>query len=235
MEEDEGVAGGINDVSTGEPDSFTAHRIFTAWLALDIVLWAFIYLSTGRGSETLAYIAVIVVSFSFLYRLMRRSHYTGGPLVFLLAILFMSLFEEYMAYSVGGGLHGKATSLAEDWIMSVPSFVGLGIGSLLARNILGANREDVYLGGAITGVTVEVLLSFLLSPDHGFMSLLASLVAFGGYAGWLYSALSSLPILEYPRKMPSRVISPFITSFLVLTCSLAMNFAGFVSATLLGV
>jgi hypothetical protein len=94
------------------------------------------------------------------------------PLGYLAAVAVLALIEETAVYYVGGGLQGAATSLPEDWVGSVPTFVGLGAALLLSVRRLGLSSSEVLAAAAASGIFIE------LGPGAGFSPV--AFIAFGG-------------------------------------------------------
>ncbi len=113
---------------------------------------------------------------------------------YLGVVLLASAVEEGVAYAVGGGLAGRATSLPQDWSIAVPVFLGMAGAALIGRAALGADPSRTMVAAAIVGGTFEML------GDLGHPLYVALL---GGTAAWTYGGIIGLP-LRTPERVDPR-------------------------------
>lgn len=163
-------------------------------MVLDLVLWALLALGAPGTRGVILYLVPWTIVMALALRGAERTPSLVGSLPFLGAVLALSLVEEALAYAVGGGLGGRATSIWDDWVHSVPSFFGMGCGALVAAKRWQARGEEVFLAGAVGGLLIEIVLARGASP-------LAFLI-FGGVAAWTYGALAAVPLLPSLRSPP---------------------------------
>jgi hypothetical protein len=120
-----------------------------------------------------------------------------GTAGYLTAIVMLALLEEAAAYSVGGGLHGAALSLPDDWVRSVPTWVGLGAALRFSALRFGLSPEELIAAAAASGLFIE------LGPGGGSNPI--AFAAFGGAIAWVYASLLVLPTAAAgPPAVPIR-------------------------------
>jgi hypothetical protein len=159
------------------------------WCVADLVIFAVLWFSGDRGAGgPLAEIGLWIPISLVIPRLLRRPL---NAVQFADAVVLFSLIEEAIAFQTGGGLHGTATSLAEDWVRSVPTFLGLGLGLLASVRLVGLSPPECFAAAAAAGVVIEVGLGAGFNP--------IALVAVGGAAAWVYGTILALPIARRPR------------------------------------
>jgi hypothetical protein len=137
-------------------------------------------------------------------------------------VLGLSLLEEAIAYFTGGGLHGTATSLPEDWVRAVPTFVGLGVGLLVAVRTMGLSSGESFLAAAAAGIVIEIGLGAGFNP--------IALIALGGAVAWVYGTILALPIRH--RRAPEELWVRALGTVALLTVGALVG--GFVGLGLQG-
>ena len=202
--------------------SSTPGRVSLIWCLAGFVFFAALWASGQHSAGgVLAEIGVWLCVSLLVPRLLaapfRVEKYIG-------AVLGLSLLEEALAYSTGGGLHGAATSLPEDWVRSVPTFVGLGIGLLVAVRRWGLSPGESFTAAAAAGIAIEVGLGAGFNP--------IVLVVLGGAVAWVYGTILALPIAR--QRAPA---APWIratgTTSLLIVGALVGGFVGLVLQSLL--
>jgi len=161
------------------------------WCLLDLALFGALALSGDRGADgVIVEIASWVPISLFVARLLPRSLGVGS---YLSVVVALSLSEETIAYSTGGGLHGAATSLPENWVRSVPTFAGLALGLLLAVRSVGLRSPETFTTAAAAGIFLEIGLGSGFNP--------VALFALSGAVAWVYGTIVALPCdRPAPRK-----------------------------------
>ncbi|MDE1821500.1 MAG: hypothetical protein KGJ23_12905 [Euryarchaeota archaeon] len=126
-----------------------------------------------------------------------------GAARYLGAVLALSLLEEALAFAVGGGLGGHATSLADDWLRSVPGFFVMGVAVLAAQRRWGSDALDGFWSGAVAGVLIEIVVGRGAQP--------LAFLTFGGVAAWTYGALAGFPLLPGGHPVPRSGVRRIMT------------------------
>lgn len=98
----------------------------------------------------------------------------------------------------GGGLGGRATSLAHNLTIAVPVFMGIGTGLYLAHRITPMTRGEFFLFGALFGFLIEIVLN----------SAWNDLILLGGAAMGLYGLILSsyTPVTDNPAPLNARKV-----------------------------
>jgi len=161
----------------------TPGKVGFVWCLFNLVLFAGLFFAGDHGAvgpliEIGLWIPISLVVAQLLTRPL-------GSATYLAAALVLSLLEEAIAYSTGGGLHGAATSLPQDWVRSVPTFVGLAAGILLADRWVGLRPSESFVTAAAVGVVIELGLGTGFNP--------IALVALTGAVAWVYGTITALP------------------------------------------
>ena len=108
------------------------------------------------------------------------------PPNFILSGLLLSLIEETLIYSLGGGLQGEATSLADDLIHAMPVFAAIVIGWYFCLVRYDIQPQQLYFVGGLHGVFLELVLSgLILNPIITFL--------FGGSTIFIYGSILISP------------------------------------------
>lgn len=108
------------------------------------------------------------------------------PPNFIISGLVLALIEETLIYSLGGGLQGEATSLADDLIHAMPVFAAIVIGWYLCLVRYDIQPQELYLLGGLHGVLLELVLSgLILNPIIAFL--------FGGSTIFIYGSILISP------------------------------------------
>lgn len=157
------------------------------FLLFDIVLWTLLGAVRAAPFSTAIYLWVWtgcgIGALALLGRLGPRA---SGWTALLGTVSVLALLEEGLAYAVGGGLDGRATSLLDDWVRAVPSIIAMALVVAFLRRRSGAGPTEGFLAGALSGLLFEIGVARGASP-------LAFLV-FGGAAAWTYGLLAGLPV-----------------------------------------
>ena len=164
--------------------SSTPGKVSFLWCLLNLGFFVVLWLSGEHGAGgVLVEIAAWVPISLAVPRLVRGpfSAVSYSAIVFLLALV-----EETLAYSTGGGLHGAATSLGEDWLRAVPTFVGLGVGLFASVRATGLLAPEAFAAAAASGIVIEIGLGTGFNP--------IAFLALGGAASWVYGTILALPI-----------------------------------------
>ncbi|AEK72847.1 hypothetical protein GQS_04730 [Thermococcus sp. 4557] len=172
-------------------------RFILLWFWLDVLLFLLLGLLECSPRNVLSSVILLLVWLTAvaLPRVFGKSEWSGNHpgFAYLLAVFLMALFEETLVTLNGGGLGGRATSLAHDLTISVPVFVGIGTGLYLAHRIVPMSRGEFFLFGAIFGFFIEMVLNGAWS----------GLVLLGGGAMGLYGMILSArtPVVERPAPL----------------------------------
>ena len=159
-------------------------RVSFVWCLLDLVLFAFLWTVGDRGAAgALVEISAWTLGSLAVPRVLKDPF---GPGKYFGTVLLLSLIEESIAYATGGGLHGAATSLPEDWTRAVPVFLGLGVGLYVAVRTTGLTPGESFVSAGVAGLAIEIGLGASFSP--------IALGAFGGVAMWIYGTIVALPV-----------------------------------------
>jgi hypothetical protein len=180
---DAGVAGGGPLLSRSW--TTVVPRVVRLVLLADIAAWVLLALLTPSGRGVAIYLIGWVPILGLALWGADRNPRRAGPVAFVLAVAALSLVEEALAYAVGGGISGRATSLTDDWVRAVPSFLGLAGGSLAAVRLIGSSRTELFCGGALAGILLEIVLGAGAAP--------LAFLLFGGPVAWTYGALAGFP------------------------------------------
>ncbi|ASA76964.1 hypothetical protein CDI07_01160 [Thermococcus sp. 5-4] len=160
-------------------------RFVLLWFWLDVLLFLLLGLLERSPRNVLSSGILLLVwcAAVALHKVFEKSvWFEDHPgFTYLLAALLMALFEETLVTLNGGGLGGKATSLAHDLTIAVPVFMGIGTGLYLAHRIAPMSRGEFFLFGALFGFFVEIILNGAWS----------GLVLLGGGAMGLYGMILS--------------------------------------------
>jgi len=73
-------------------------------------------------------------------------------------VLLLSILEETMVTLNGGGLKGEATSPPHDLILSIPVFLGIGLGITPTDRFPPLKPGEHFLFGAIFGLLIEIVI-----------------------------------------------------------------------------
>ena len=195
--------------------SSTPGKVSFLWCLADFALFAVLSAIGDRGAAGVLIEVGLWVPFTLLLaRLLTRPLNSG---VYLGAVVVLALAEETIAYSTGGGLHGAATSLAQDWVRSVPTFVGIAVGILLAIRWVGLTAPESFATAALVGIVIEIGLGTGFNP--------VALVGLSGAVAWIYGTIVALPTRHSNAPKPTWVRWS-VTSVLVVVGTLTGGFVG---------
>lgn len=139
-------------------DFSTTGKIILVWGLIDYFLLSIYDVSVGNMGM-LVYSAIVLLSYFGMY-IVKPKRFTS-------TILFLTLLEETLAYYIGGGLHGLATSIWEDYVKSIPVFVSI---ALLWRRYMykyKANPNEILILVGTQGFFFEIILSgAILKPIY---------------------------------------------------------------------
>ena len=139
-------------------DFSTTGKIILVWGLIDYFLLSIYDVSVGNMGM-LVYSAIVLLSYFGMY-IVKPKRFTS-------TILFLTLLEETLAYYIGGGLHGLATSIWEDYMKSIPVFVSI---ALLWRRYMykyKANPNEILILVGTQGFFFEIILSgAILKPIY---------------------------------------------------------------------
>ena len=158
-------------------DFSTTGKIILVWGLIDYFLLSIYDVSVGNMGM-LVYSAIVLLSYFGMY-IVKPKRFTS-------TILFLTLLEETLAYYIGGGLHGLATSIWEDYVKSIPVFVSI---ALLWRRYMykyKANPNEILILVGTQGFFFEIILSgAILNPIY--------VLALGGTPYIVYGLLVLIP------------------------------------------
>ena len=169
----------------------TPGRVAFVAAVLATLVWSILALAGVRGSSGVALYLLAELSLSLAVAHLLATHGRGlevrplGPGTYFVLIAGLALAEETLAYAVGGGLDGHATSLLEDWARSVPVFLGLAAGLAYAQYRYGPTPAELFGVAAVAGVAIEVVLGREFSP--------VSAVLTASAAAWIYGSILAWP------------------------------------------
>jgi hypothetical protein len=195
--------------------SSTPGKVAFLWCLADFAFFVVLWAIGDRGAAGVLIEVGVWVPFTLLLGRLLTRPLSG--VTYLGAVVVLALAEETLAYSTGGGLHGAATSLAEDWVRSVPTFVGIAVGILLAIRWVGLSAPESFATAALVGVVIEIGLG----TGFNFVALLG----LSGAVGWIYGTIVALPTTHSNAPQPVWVRWP-VTSVLVAAWTLTGGFVG---------
>lgn len=163
-------------------------RVAFVWMLLGLSTFALLTALGDRGSDgVLVYLAAWAGLSLVVPRVVTRELRAPEYVALSLAL---AMVEETLAYLVGGGLHGAATSLAEDWVRSVPTFGGLAVALVVSARTLGTRPGETFLGAAAAGVVLEFGVGNVFDP--------VAWVVLSGAVAWVYGTILALPLRGRP-------------------------------------
>jgi hypothetical protein len=179
----------VNQVLAYPEWTSTPAKVALVWCLFDLCLFVALWIGGDRAAggvllEVGGWLAISLVVPRVLTGPVSIPKYLG-------TVTVLALVEETLAYSTGGGLHGSATSLWEDWVRAVPTFFGLGVGLFLCVRTTGLTPGESFMGTAVAGILIEVGLGAGFNP--------IALLAVGGAAAWVYGTILSLPLTRTPK------------------------------------
>ena len=141
-------------------------------------LWAILIgLRGGDGKLAMILLAWTLLSVA-LYRI--------RPGFFIVTAIGLAVTEEVLVYSLGGGLQGKAKSLSQDLILTMPVFAGFVLGWFLSLKIQPCSETALYLGAGLHGFVLEFLTTGLVFNPTAVLLL-------GGPALFIYASIVLIP------------------------------------------
>ncbi|WP_240913593.1 hypothetical protein [Thermococcus sp. JdF3] len=195
-------------------------RFVLLWFWLDVLLFLLLGVLEYSIRNVLSSVILLLVWFAAVTvpKIFGKSNwFEDNPgAAYLFAVFLMALFEETLVTMNGGGLGGKATSLAHDLTMAVPVFIGIGTGLYLAHRILPMSRGEFFLFGALFGFFIETVLNGAWS----------GLVLLGGGAMGLYGIILSAHTPEIENPAPLGIKKVLIVMSLGTVFMLAGAVAG---------
>ncbi|WP_240703260.1 hypothetical protein [Thermococcus indicus] len=136
-----------------------AVRFILLWFWLDLLLFLLlgIFERSPRNIITSVILFLVWLATVALPRIFGESEWFGNRpgFTYLFAVFLMALFEEPLVTLNGGGLGGRATSLAHDLTIAVPVFMGIGVGFYLAHRMVPMSRGEFFLFGALFGFSLR--------------------------------------------------------------------------------
>jgi len=195
--------------------SSTPGKVSFLWCLVDFAFFVVLWATGDHGAVGV----VIEVGLWLPFTLLLARLFTR-PLnswICLGSVALLALIEETIAYSTGGGLHGAATSLGEDWVRSVPTFVGIAVGILLANRWVGLTAPESFATVAIVGIVIEIGLGTGFNP--------VALLGLSGAVAWIYGTIVALPTAHSTVPKPTWIRWP-VTAGLVVFGTLAGGTAG---------
>jgi len=190
-------------------------RISFVYCLVSLAIFAGLWASGDHGAFGVVVELGIWVPLSLLVARFLRQPL--GPATYLLAVIFLALVEESIAFYTGGGLHGTATSLPQDWVRAVPTFLGIAVGMMLSVRWLGLTAPESFATAALAGIVIE------LGLGDGFNPL--ALIALAGGVAWLYGTILALP-LKHATPPSAPWARGLGTVAVVGACALAGGFLG---------
>jgi len=175
--------------------SSTPGKVSFIWCLANLALFAALWVAGDHGSVGVLIEVGIWVPFTLLLARLLTQPLSIG--IYLPVVVALALGEEAIAYSTGGGLHGAATSLVEDWVRSIPTFVGIAIGVLLAVRWVGLTAPESFATAAVVGIVIEIGLGTGFNP--------VALLGLSGAAAWLYGTIVALPLMHSNAPKPTWV------------------------------
>ncbi len=112
--------------------------------------------------------------------------YRFRPGFFIVTAISLAVIEEVLVYSLGGGLQGKAKSLSQDLILTIPVFTGFVLGWFLSLKIQLWSETALYLGAGLHGFFLEFLTTGLIRN-------LPAVLLLGGPALFIYASIVLIP------------------------------------------
>ena len=172
--------------AASSPPWTRAATVLLAWHALGTALALWIGVVEGDFSLAVALLAwsgVAVVS----YRL------ALGP--YLLVGGLLALVEETLVYALGGGLQGRATSLAHDLAVAMPAFAAFLLGWYLLRRRYAVAPAAVFVLAGAHGLLLEIVLMGHADP--------AAVLLLGGPAAFIYGTIAVCPAAPPSEGRPA--------------------------------
>ncbi len=152
-------------------------KILFIWGMADFVILFLLGVTEGNYGLSF-YVVVIPIIYVYLYLL--------EPRPYLPTILFLVIIEETIVYYIGGGLHGEATSLVEDYVRAIPIFITMAYLWLKYMRKYNYRDYEILVMAGLHGFFFEIILSgIILSP--------LLLMIFGGTPFVLYGLLVLIP------------------------------------------
>jgi hypothetical protein len=147
------------------------------WHGLSI-LWAILVGLRGGDWKLAATLLTWTLLSLALYRIRPRS--------FIVTAISLAVVEEVLVYSLGGGLQGKAKSLSQDLILTIPVFTGFILGWFLSLKIQPWSETALYLGAGLHGFFLEFLTTGLIFNPTAVLLL-------GGPVLFIYASIVLIP------------------------------------------
>ncbi len=147
-------------------DGIWTQRAIKAVLIWYVVDTALFYIIGALLFEIQTVLSGVVLTFwlvltIFLYN---RYHYSEQlkdrfNWIYVILVFTLAFIEETVIYFNGGGLGGRATSLAHDLVLAVPVFVGIAFGILILHIKRLLTPGEFFMIGAIQGYLIEIMLA----------------------------------------------------------------------------
>ena len=134
----------------------------------------------------LLYTTIIFVSYFSLYKI--------HPSKYFLTILFLSVLEETIVYMIGGGIHGTATSIWEDYAKSIPIFMTHATLWKKHMEKYEYSQQEIFIMAGLHGFFFEIILTgIILNPQL--------LLIFGGTPFLIYGILVIIPKTQQKQQI----------------------------------
>jgi hypothetical protein len=146
--------------------------------------------------------------------------YLVRPRFFILVGITLAVLEESLIFSFGGGLQGKAPSLAYDLAATLPVFAGFILGWFISLKVQPWSETALYIGAGLHGFVLEFVTT-------GLMWHLTAVLYLGGPMFFIYGSLVLVP--RPPDSRESRKPS-ILQSFGLWLLTLLMMILGAVVA-----
>ena len=179
------------------------YKFFLAWHALATLSALFIGLMSGDYSLGLPLLIWSVVVAVFYY--LELSPY-------VLVAVGLAALEEFLIYSFGGGLQGRAVSLVHDYVNSLPVFAGIFLALYIVQKLFDTTEAEIYVIAGIVGSFVELVFTGII-----FNPLLLFLL--GGPNFFIYGSIAVCPArIEGQRNFSwtAKILSLFLVLLLML-------------------
>ena len=131
-------------------------NIIILFASLNFLFVAIIFIITGAiGGGIVSLVWWIITSLLFSFIRNKDTFQQKAKILYLINVCWLSLLEEGMIYAVGGGLQGKATSLYDDYIHSIPIFMAIGIVLYFMILKYELNSGETFITAFFIGYIVE--------------------------------------------------------------------------------
>lgn len=148
-----------------ENDNSRLQKLIIVIIGLYILTVAFFLIFGITGSDLQAILSAVILVIwlavmALIFKLLRNTEiiHSYYRWFYLPGVVVLAISLETPIYFIGGGLSGTAESLEHDLILTIPVYLGIGIGSYIVNWKRKMNPGEFFLLGGIMGFIIEIVL-----------------------------------------------------------------------------